>query len=136
MKEIPNIVRILGENLRNFRKSCNLTQEELSEKCNVNVITISNIERGCAWPNPETIEKIASALNIPSNELFTDYSNYFAYDYFTLVHSCNDAIKLMENIVEWSNSREYRVNNANRDGPMNDPTKDSNKDLKYGDGGN
>ncbi|MBO4998171.1 MAG: helix-turn-helix transcriptional regulator [Lachnospira sp.] len=43
--------------------------KELSEKCNVSQITITRLKRGVQEARPETIGKIAKALNVPVEKL-------------------------------------------------------------------
>ena len=47
-----------GNNLRNLRKSRNLTLEELAEKLNINKSTLSRYESGQREPNHEAEEKL------------------------------------------------------------------------------
>lgn len=61
------------ENLIFYRKQAGLTQEQLSEKCDLNINYIASME--CAssrFPKPETIDTIASVLNIRPSDLFMD----------------------------------------------------------------
>lgn len=61
------------QNLIYYRKKAGLTQEQLSEKSNCNINYIASIE--CAtskFPKPETIDAIASALNIRASDLFIE----------------------------------------------------------------
>ena len=43
--------------------------KELSEKCGVSQITIARLKRGVQKAIPETIGKIAKALNVPVEQL-------------------------------------------------------------------
>lgn len=43
--------------------------KELSEKCGVSQITIARLKRGVQEARPETIGKIAKALNVPVENL-------------------------------------------------------------------
>jgi transcriptional regulator with XRE-family HTH domain len=52
----------LGKKIAELRKSKGLTQEELVEKCNLNVRTLQRIESGEVTPRSYTIKAIFSAL--------------------------------------------------------------------------
>lgn len=52
----------LGQKIQALRKQKGLTQEELVEKCNINVRTIQRIEAGEVTPRPYTIKTILGAL--------------------------------------------------------------------------
>jgi transcriptional regulator with XRE-family HTH domain len=57
-------------NLKKTRKERGFSQMTLSEKCDTTSNYIGQIEMGRRIPSFEKIEKIASALEIPSYELF------------------------------------------------------------------
>jgi transcriptional regulator with XRE-family HTH domain len=52
----------LGKKIAELRKAKGLTQEELVEKCNINVRTLQRIETGEATPRSYTIKTIFAAL--------------------------------------------------------------------------
>src|SRR5690606_26231074 len=63
----------LGLKILELRKAKGLTQEELVERCNINVRTIQRIEAGEVTPRSYTIKSIMDALGydfsaIPVNE--------------------------------------------------------------------
>ena len=53
----------LGKKILELRRAIGLTQEELVERCNINVRTIQRIEAGEVTPRPHTIRVIFEALN-------------------------------------------------------------------------
>jgi transcriptional regulator with XRE-family HTH domain len=53
----------LGKKIAELRKAKGLTQEELVEKCNINVRTLQRIETGEATPRSYTIKTIFTALD-------------------------------------------------------------------------
>lgn len=61
MKEIMKQPE-LGDYIANLRKEQGLTQEELVERCNINVRTIQRIEAGDVTPRNYTIKNILNAL--------------------------------------------------------------------------
>lgn len=64
-----------NEKLKIFRKEAKITQVELAKKLNVTQGTVANWERGVREPDIETIQRIADALNININTLFSDLSH-------------------------------------------------------------
>ena len=59
-----------GKKLKKLRKEANLTQEELADKVDLTVESVSNIERGIFGPKFDNLEKIAQVLNIKVKGLF------------------------------------------------------------------
>lgn len=62
----------LGKKILELRKSKGLTQEELLEKCNINVRTIQRIEAGEVSPRTYTVKTILEALDVDSDFIFRD----------------------------------------------------------------
>lgn len=55
----------VGEQLRRFRLSAGLSQEELATRSGLTARTIGNLERGCSrWPYPATLKRLADALEL------------------------------------------------------------------------
>lgn len=68
-----DLSRHLGNQIREFRKLQNMSQEELALKSNVNPAHLGQIERGAKSPTLDTLEKLIGALNIQASDLFTEY---------------------------------------------------------------
>jgi transcriptional regulator with XRE-family HTH domain len=64
----------LHERVVLFRNKKGLTQEELAELTNVNVRTIQRLESGQTTPRPFTLKAIATALDVPFEELYIERS--------------------------------------------------------------
>ena len=60
------------ENLKYWRNKAGLTQEQLSEKIGYGTGYIFEIESRNMFPKPETIDAIATALNISVPQLFEE----------------------------------------------------------------
>jgi transcriptional regulator with XRE-family HTH domain len=60
----------LGKNLREARKKLGLTQEEVAQRCGVQAGEVSRIERGLRDPQVSTVEKLATAVEVPPGRLF------------------------------------------------------------------
>ncbi|HLM84763.1 MAG TPA: helix-turn-helix transcriptional regulator [Solirubrobacteraceae bacterium] len=58
-----------GLNLRGHRDRVGLTQDELSDRCDLDRSEISLLERGQRFPQLDTLVKLARALEIPPGEL-------------------------------------------------------------------
>lgn len=63
---------MVGEKIRNIRKSKNLTIVELSEQINVTSGYISQIERDLISPSLSVLKRMADALKIPLSVLFLE----------------------------------------------------------------
>jgi len=81
---------VLGVNLKKLRSRRNWSQMELAEKADISMNFLSEIERGNKWPYPDTLQNLASALNVEVFELFRnentaesnieEYMNRFSND--------------------------------------------------------
>lgn len=58
-----------GQRVRALRLALGLTQEQLAEAADLNVIQLSNIERGATEPKLRTIVRLAEALNVSVGKL-------------------------------------------------------------------
>jgi transcriptional regulator with XRE-family HTH domain len=65
----------LGKKIADQRKAKGFTQEELVEKCNINVRTLQRIEAGEVTPRTSTIKLIFEALEIEFENLIESNSN-------------------------------------------------------------
>jgi len=61
---------LLGERIREIRKTCGLTQEELAEKVDIEQKHVSRIELGKSCPTIDRLEKMAVAMNVPLSSFF------------------------------------------------------------------
>lgn len=64
----------VGENIKRIRKEKGLTQKKLGELCNIDEANIRKYENGKQKPKIETLQKIATALDVPIIELKDDLS--------------------------------------------------------------
>jgi transcriptional regulator with XRE-family HTH domain len=62
--------QILSKNIKSFRSQRSLSQSELAEKADISIPFLSNIERAIKWPHPETLVRIAKALDVEVFMLF------------------------------------------------------------------
>jgi transcriptional regulator with XRE-family HTH domain len=61
--------RRFGENLRSFRESAEISQEELGFRASLHRTLIGELERGVHLPQLDTILKLAAGLSISPGEL-------------------------------------------------------------------
>ena len=62
----------LGERLRLIRKEHQLTLKDLSQRADLSVPYLSDIERGVVNPSIETLQKVASAYDMTVKNLLND----------------------------------------------------------------
>ena len=67
---MSDLKKHFGLKLKELRNTAGITQEELADQTEVTIETISNIERGIFGPRFDTLDKIASILDIPVKDLF------------------------------------------------------------------
>lgn len=67
---MSELIRVIGQRIRNYRKHLGLSQEQLAELADFHPTYVGQIERGERNATVESIEKIAKAMNIPLSELF------------------------------------------------------------------
>ena len=65
----------IGERLRKLRKSAGLTQEELAERVDVHLNTISRWENGVDVPKTFKLKRLAEALHVSETELLNGPSD-------------------------------------------------------------
>lgn len=63
---------VLGEKIRDLRLSCDLTQEELADRCELTKGYISQLENDLTSPSIATLIDILSALGTNLKEFFND----------------------------------------------------------------
>lgn len=68
--ENRTVLTILSRNIKLIRRGKSLTQEQLAEQTDLTVKYISHLERGLSFPSADTLDKLASALDVPVYRLF------------------------------------------------------------------
>lgn len=63
---------VIGEKIKDLRLSCNLTQEELADRCELTKGYISQLENDLTSPSIATLIDILSALGTDLKEFFSD----------------------------------------------------------------
>lgn len=92
---MSDIAKIIGQRIRNYRTQKGLSQEKLAELAGCHPTYIGQLERGEKNATLESVEKIASAMDISLSELFDKLgksgSNDIAAKCYDLVASKNEA---------------------------------------------
>lgn len=92
---MSDIAKIIGQRIRNYRTQKGLSQEKLAELAGCHPTYIGQLERGEKNTTLESVEKIASAMDISLSELFDKLgksgSNNIAAKCYDLVASKNEA---------------------------------------------
>lgn len=70
-----DIIKIFSSNVRKYRVSLGLSQEQFAERCGLHRTYISSIERYQRNVSLENIQKIAEALGIDVYELFIEHKD-------------------------------------------------------------
>lgn len=65
-----DMIKLIGERIRNLRKERNWTQEELAYRANIHRSHLGEIERGETSVTVESVAKIANALEITVEDIF------------------------------------------------------------------
>lgn len=92
---MSDVAKIIGQRIRNYRTQKELSQEKLAELAGCHPTYIGQLERGEKNATLESVEKIASAMDISLSELFDKLgksgSNNIAAKCYDLVASKNEA---------------------------------------------
>ena len=92
---MSDIAKIIGQRIRNYRTQKGLSQEKLAELAGCHPTYIGQLERGDKNATLESVEKIASAMDISLSELFDKLGksggNNIAAKCYDLVASKNEA---------------------------------------------
>ncbi|MBI5893984.1 MAG: helix-turn-helix domain-containing protein [Deltaproteobacteria bacterium] len=61
---------LFGMRMKELRKNQGLSQEQLAEKVDISSKYVSRVEMGYSFPSLDTLEKLASALNVELKDFF------------------------------------------------------------------
>jgi len=69
MTQPMDLANSAGLRIRDLREKLGYSQEEIADRASINVLTLSNIERGASDPRLGTVQRIAQALELPTAAL-------------------------------------------------------------------
>lgn len=64
------VCKVLGDNIKKYRKIKGITQNELAEQAGMEVKSLSLIETGKGFVSAKTLEKLSAILNVSYSDLF------------------------------------------------------------------
>lgn len=67
-----DIRRLVGQNLRRYRKAAGLSQEELAHRAHLDRTYVSGVERGIRNPTVVVLQELASVLNVKPYDLLAE----------------------------------------------------------------
>ena len=70
------VLKIVGQNIKNIRKSKGITQEQLAENLNKSINMISLLENGSSGASEPTIVDICNSLKVDANSIFKGLLTY------------------------------------------------------------
>ena len=76
MSNNTNLLKIIGNNIRQAREHKNYTQEQLAEQLNTSSKFISMVERGLSGLSIASIVDLCKVLDIEPNSFFNGIINY------------------------------------------------------------
>lgn len=84
---------VIGERIKNARKSCNMTQDKLSEQMGVSIAFLSRIERGSSQINLKRLSQICQILGVTEGDILNGTSNnssvYLEAEFANLLKDCS-----------------------------------------------
>jgi transcriptional regulator with XRE-family HTH domain len=93
---------ILAKNIKFYRENRLWSQADLASFSEISVPFLSEIERGNKWPFPDTLAKIANALDVQIHDLFregetpsnkeADFTNMVINEIFTAQKTAADNV--------------------------------------------
>ncbi len=79
-EDIPDVRRILAENVRKQRKQLGMSQFQLAERCGISASFIGEIETSKKYPSAETLALLAHALGLAPYQLYLEGSDWEVHD--------------------------------------------------------
>lgn len=126
-KDIKEINKILGSNIKKARKEKKLTQKELADKMDVSVITIQQWEKGAYVPRTDKMIKLAKVLGYFGVDLYEGIENFIPHE---ITYSSQ---KELNNLMDFKNKL-YSLHNGYKLIPYLDERGDPWLFLEYPDG--
>ncbi|MEQ6353200.1 helix-turn-helix transcriptional regulator [Lysinibacillus sp. M3] len=102
---MDSLVKLVGSNIKEIRKSKKLTQEELAEKCGLQTSYLAGVERGDRNITIQTLEKITEGLEEAPSSIFKFDTLNFDNKYFEK----KELNMILQNLIEDRSETEVRL---------------------------
>ncbi|RNC96138.1 helix-turn-helix domain-containing protein [Lysinibacillus halotolerans] len=102
---MDSLMKLVGINIKNIRRSKKMTQEELAEKCGLQTSYLAGVERGDRNITLQTLEKIIEGLEEVPARIF----NFEALNLDEKYLQKKDLSMLLFNLLENKNEDEIRL---------------------------
>ena len=102
---MDNLVKLVGLNIKAIRKSKNLTQDELAEKCGLQTTFLTGVERGDRNITIQTLEKIIVGLDEEPKNIFNFNNLNVEEENFQK----KELVTLLMNLLEDKKDNEVRL---------------------------
>lgn len=100
-----DVLSNVGNRIRDIRKSKNLSQQQLADLARTHYSYIGDLERGNRNITLQSLEKIASALEV-------DISDFFIYQYHSKKSQSNPTlVEIMDLLLEINETNQKKVLN-------------------------
>lgn len=87
------VCKVLGDNIKKYRKIRGITQNELAEYAGIEVKSLSLIETGKGFISAKNLEKLSTILNVSFSDLFDSHNDVDNKIVFSEILSNLDLIK-------------------------------------------
>ena len=116
---MDNLSVLLGERIKNLRKTKNISQEALAHECGLQSAYIGQLERGEKNATIKSIDKVAKALGLTLEEVFynlqpsldkIDNGNETLITIYNLLQSRSQSdqkslLKVLECLLDWKDTK-------------------------------
>jgi transcriptional regulator with XRE-family HTH domain len=68
---MENIREVLANNIKKYRQKYGFSQDKLAELASISSQYLATVETCRKFPTPEVLDRLATALNIETHELFS-----------------------------------------------------------------
>ncbi len=79
-------INTIGKRIKDTREKKGMALDELAEKLEISIVQLFCFENNLMKPSRDIVEKIAKALGIDKQRLFTEWEKSVSSDYFQLLH--------------------------------------------------
>ncbi|MEK4244267.1 helix-turn-helix transcriptional regulator [Psychrobacillus sp. FSL K6-2684] len=102
---MDSLVKLVGINIKQIRKSKELTQDELAEKCGLQTSYLAGVERGDRNITLQTLEKIIVGLDVSPIHIF----NFASINIDKKHLKKQEILMLLKSMIENRSEEEIRL---------------------------